>query len=257
MSATLDRMIDRFWTRGAARRWSRLADRSGSMDLEELRMLRGRAWGLRRQVDRVLHEAEGRLALPVIGPNAIVRPMGTDWAWRPTLWRGKIAVPGQASVSGKAQICEGTTIYHDCRRSELTVRQIRNQREADLAPFGMRMDVFRFDGSYLALTLELPPEVVHGLKQRHIIRLAAILELEKPLELFARLNIKQGPNAEQIVREIPITGEEVEMEFDLAYTRLNEKRVERLWIDLIFEGPEMNQIILRDVTFTRRPRAEL
>ena len=47
------------------------------------------------------------------------------------------------------------------------------------------------------------------------------------------------------------------VEFDLAYTKVNEKRVERLWVDLIFEGPEMNQIILRDVTLSRRPRAEL
>ena len=30
-----------------------------------------------------------------------------------------------------------------------------------------------------------------------------------------------------------------------------------MWVDLIFEGPEMNQIILRDVTFSRRPRAEV
>ena len=47
------------------------------------------------------------------------------------------------------------------------------------------------------------------------------------------------------------------VEFDLAYTKLNEKRVEKLWLDLIFEGPEMNQVTLRDLTFSRRPRAEL
>jgi hypothetical protein len=81
--------------------------------------------------------------------------------------------------------------------------------------------------------------------------------VEKPLEIFARLNIKHGPNIEQIVRELPMMGEEVMVEFDLAYTKINEKRVERLWLDLIFEGPEMNQITLRDVTFSRRPRAEL
>jgi hypothetical protein len=38
---------------------------------------------------------------------------------------------------------------------------------------------------------------------------------------------------------------------------MNEKRVERIWLDLIFEGPEMNQVTLRDLTFSRRPRAEL
>jgi hypothetical protein len=183
--------------------------------------------------------------------------MGTDWAWRPALWRGQIAVPGLSSVPNRAVLVEGATVFHDCRRSELTVRQIRNGRAEDLAPFGVRMDVFRFDGSYLALAIDLPETAVQGLKLRHLIRLSAIVEMEKPLEIFARLNIKHGPNLEQIVRELPLAEEEVMVEFDLAYTKMNEKRVEKLWIDLIFEGPEMNQIILRDVTLTRRPRAEL
>jgi hypothetical protein len=162
-----------------------------------------------------------------------------------------------ASVPGKAVIDEGATLFHDCLQSELTVRQIRNTRAEDLAPFGVRMDVFRFDGSYLSLVLDLPQDAVDGLKLRHLIRLTVIVEMEKPLEIFARLNVKHGPNLEQIVRELPLAEAEVMVEFDLAYTKMNEKRVEKLWVDLIFEGPEMNQIILRDVTLTRRPRAEL
>ena len=47
------------------------------------------------------------------------------------------------------------------------------------------------------------------------------------------------------------------VEFDLAYSNMNERRVEAAWIDLIFEGPEMNQIVLRDLTFSRRPRAQI
>ena len=84
-----------------------------------------------------------------------------------------------------------------------------------------------------------------------------IVELEKPLEIFARLNVRHGPNTEQIVRELPIYQDDVMVEFDLAYTKLNEKRVESMWVDLIFEGPQMNQVTLRDVTFCRTPRAEL
>lgn len=226
-------------------------------DLDTLRIMRGRARALRRRLDQVIHEADHRLALPVIGSNAMKKPMGTDWVWRPMLWKGPLPVPGMASVPGKAQICEGATIFHDCRRSELTVRQIRNTRESDIAPFGFRMDVFRFDGSFLSLVLDLPADVARGLRLRHLIRLDAIVEMEKPLEIFARLNIKHGPNVEQIVRELPVNAEEVSVEFDLAYSKMNEKRVEKLWVDLIFEGPEMNQVILRDVTLSRRPRAEL
>jgi hypothetical protein len=257
MANRFDRLIDKLAQRRMLRRWGQMADGAETLDLEDLRGLRGRARGIRRQLDRVIHMAEHRLALPVIGSNAIRRPMGSDWAWRPPMWRGPIPVPGFASVPGKAQVAEGATIFHDCRRSELTVRQIRNNRPADLAPFGFRMDVFRFDGSFLSLVIDLPEQAVQGLKLKHLLRLDAIVEMEKPLEIFARLNIKHGPNVEQIVRELPLAAEEVMVEFDLAYTKMNEKRVEKIWVDLIFEGPEMNQIILRDVTFSRRPRAEV
>ncbi|MBN2630155.1 MAG: hypothetical protein JXR75_06420 [Rhodobacteraceae bacterium] len=257
MAARLGTFLDNILHRQVQRRWGALADSAETLDLETLRIVRGRARSVRRQLDRVIHEAEHRLALPVIGSNAMRRPLGTDWSWRPAMWRGPIPVPGLSSVPGRALVCDGATVFHDCRRSELTVRQIRNTRDADLAPFGFRMDVFRFDGSFLSLVLDLPPEAAQGLKLRHLIRLDAIVEMEKPLEIFARLNIKHGPNVEQIVREMPLGDEEVMVEFDLAYTKIVEKRVERLWVDLIFEGPEMNQIILRDVTFSRRPRAEL
>ena len=46
-------------------------------------------------------------------------------------------------------------------------------------------------------------DAARGLKQKHLIRLDVIVEMEKPLEIFARLNIKHGPNVEQIVRELP------------------------------------------------------
>lgn len=239
------------------RRWARVADLAETAPLDELKVQRRRARQLRREVARLVHVADGRLALPLIGSNAIQKPMGADWAARPQLWRGPLDVPGAAAVESKTPLGEAVTVFHDCRQSELTVRQIRNTREADLAPFGLRMDVFRFDGSFLSLVIDLPPEAAEGLKRRHLVRLESVIETEKPLEIFARLNIRHGPNTEQIVRELPQDDDRTMVEFDLAYTKLNEKRVERIWLDLIFEGPEMNQIILRDVTLSRRPRAEL
>jgi hypothetical protein len=47
------------------------------------------------------------------------------------------------------------------------------------------------------------------------------------------------------------------VEYDLAYSRLNEKRIEKAWLDLIFEAPDLNQVVLRDVTFARFRRANL
>ena len=257
MAGRFSGLIETILHRRSLQRWVKAGAQLDEVDLSTLRRLRGRARALRRNLDVVIHEADHRLALPVIGSNVMRKPMGTDWWWRPMLWKGPMPVPGLASVPGKAPICAGTTIFHDCRRTELTVRQIRNTREEDIAPFGLRMDMFRFDGSFLSLAIDLPEEAARGLKLKHLVRLDVIVEMEKPLEIFARLNIKHGPNVEQIVRELPLQDQDVMVEFDLAYSKINEKRVEKLWVDLIFEGPEMNQVILRDVTFSRRPRAEL
>ncbi|MEX1234689.1 MAG: DUF6478 family protein [Roseovarius sp.] len=249
-------LVDWFVHRRAVRRWTRAARRAPNMPLDELRRERSRARKLLFSLSEMSAIAENRLALPMIGSNAFPKPHGTDWAWRPSLWNLPLASPGMSSAPSKSKLGDELTLFHDCARSELTLRQVRNTREADLAPYGLRMDVFAFDGSFLSVVLDLPYGAVDGLKKRHLLRVTTIVELEKPLEIFARLNIKHGPNTEQIVRELPLDEDEIVVEFDLAYSGLNEKRIERAWVDLIFENPEMSQVTLRDLTFSRRPRAE-
>ena len=237
-------------------RWKKIRQNIGAFSFDDLRKARSRARGLRNHLNDVIAEADYRLALPAIGTNTFPKPNGTDWSWRPMLWREPLERPGMASADSNTPLGEEITLFHDCKYSELNLRQVRSQRESDLAPFGLGMDVFNFDGSFLSLVLDLPPEATDGLTRKHLIRIDTIVEMEKPLEIFARLNIKHGPNSEQVVRELPLHEDSVMVEFDLAYTNLNEKRVERGWIDLIFENPEMSQVTLRDFTMTRRPRAE-
>ena len=222
-----------------------------------MRRQRAQARQLQGQLQELVHVADGRLALPRIGSHAFSRPAGTLWSWRPQLWRGPLPQKGISAVPTRTKLGEEVTLFHDCDISELTLRQLRNLREEDLSPFGLRMDVFRFDGSFLSLVLDFPPGAVEGLQKRHLIQLRTILEAEKEIEVFARLNIRHGPNVEEMVLELPVNQPETIVEFDLAYTDLNEKRVEQMWLDLIFEGPEMNQVTMRDITFCRYPRAEL
>ncbi|SLN30037.1 DUF6478 family protein [Pseudooctadecabacter jejudonensis] len=250
-------LLERVLMRRSRAFWSRAAKAAATTDLSVLRRQRNQARILRHKLDELTHTADSRLALPRIGSSSFPKPPGTDWSWRPQLWRGALPVQGLSAVESKTMLGDEVTIFHDCQISELTLRQLRNMREADLAPYGLRMDVFRFDGSFLSLVLNLPQSGCEGLMKTHLVRLDAIVEVEKPLEIFARLNVRHGPNTEQIVRELPLDGDQIMVEFDLAYTKLNEKRVDSMWIDLIFEGPEMNQVTLRDVTLSRNPRAEL
>lgn len=218
--------------------------------------MRTRARTLRSILDRLIQVADERLALPALGSNIFPVPLGTDWSWRPALWRGRLSETGMASVPARTKLGDEVTIHHDCVRSELSMRQFRNTREADLAPFGLSMDVFAFDGTFLSLAVELPKSMLDGLTRKNLIRLTTSIETETPIEIFARLNIVNGPNTEQVVREFPGSGAEMMVEFDLAYTSINEKRLEKAWIDLIFEDPKMNQITLRDIYMARCPRAE-
>ncbi len=243
--------------RMSLRRWSSAARRARTTKLEVLRQERNEARKLKSQLDRLIHSADERLALPMVGSHSFNKPFDADWAWRPELWRGPLPQKGFSSALSKSMLGREVTLFHDCQHSELTLRQIRNTREADLAPYGLRLDVFKFDGSFLSVVIDMPEESARGLLRKHLLRVQTIIEYEKPLEMFARLNIKNGPNVEQIVRELPLNQQDVMVEFDLAYSKLNEKRIEKIWLDLIFEGPEMNQVVLRDITFSRRPRAEL
>jgi len=250
-------ILDRLMHRRSMRQWARAARIAGSTKLSRLRQIRTTARLLRSHLDRLIYKADERLALPIIGSNSFPRPHNADWAWRPKLWRGPLQNPGMSSVQTKSMLGSEATLFHDCQLSELTLRQLRNQREEDLAPYGVRMDVFKFDGSFLSLVIDLPSGATNSLNRNHLLRMSSIIEMEKPLEIFARLNIKHGPNTEQIVRELPLHEADIVVEFDLAYSNLNEKRVEKAWIDLIFEGPEMNQVVLRELTFTRRPRTAM
>ncbi|MBV1926676.1 MAG: hypothetical protein KUG62_05920 [Rhodobacteraceae bacterium] len=253
----MSKILDRLLNARMLRRWRKVALGAEQTALPQLRSQRNEARKLRSHLDRLIHVADGRLALPKIGSSYFARPHGTDWSWRPELWRGPLPSPGLSSVPSKSNLGKEVTLFHDCDFSELTLRQLRNTREQDLAPFGLRMDVFKFDGSFLSLVIDMPEQATIGMTLQHLLRVNIIVEAEKPLEIFCRLNIKHGPNTEQIVQELPLNQKDVIAEFDLAYSRLNEKRIERAWVDLIFEAPDFNQVILRDVTFIRQLRAAI
>ena len=238
-------------------RWQLGARQARNMSLSGLRELRRKANQIKRRIDTVNHIATSRLTLPVIGSKAIRKPARTEWAHRPEAWAGPVNPMGVAAIASKTRIGDELTVYHDCRNSELSLRQVRNTREEDLAPFGIRMDVFNFDGSFLSLAIEMPPDSVEGLKRSHLLRLNMIVDSERPQEMFARLNLRHGPNTEQIVRELDLSSRELWVEFDLYYTQFNENRGDAMWIDLIFEGPSMNQVVIRDITLIRRPRANI
>ncbi len=255
MARSVSRIFDRLLDPRDQTYWDDLTKNFATVDLSKLRAERSAARVLKESINNFLEEADNQFALPKIGNQAFPKQAGTDWSWRPAVWSGKMDRPGISSVENGTRLNSEVALYHDCGQKQITLRQVRNQRESDLAAFGLKLNVFSFGGSYLSLVVELPSSAMQDIQKAHIFKIDTILEMERPLEIFARFNIQHGPNVEQVVQELPVMSEDINAEFDLHYTGIKEKRVTRAWLDLIFEGPELNEVVIRDLAFSRRLRS--
>lgn len=248
---------DRFLFQRMMAHWTAVARDADHAELSGLRDQRQKARQMRGAIDRLLHTAESRLALPRVGANVFTKPPGTRWSWRPSYWRGPMTPKGAVGLGNGDVIGPGIKVFHDCSESELTFRQIRNRHEDDLTAFGLQMDVLGFDGSFLSIVVDLPDDAADGLRKRDIVSVQMRISAERPAPLFARLNIRCGPNTEQLVQEVALDKPDASVDFDLAYADVSENRIEAMWLDLIFDDPTMNQLRIRDLTFYRYPRAEV
>lgn len=106
--------------------WSRAAAHAANSDMSVLRRQRHEARIVRQKIDELTFVADSRLALPRIGSTSFPKPAGTDWSWRPQLWRGALPSKGMSSVESKTMLGDEVTVFHDCQISELTLRQLRN-----------------------------------------------------------------------------------------------------------------------------------
>lgn len=237
-------------------RWAYTARSARKTDLTALRKQSKRALELRTHLDELIHVADERLSYPeeLSLPPA---PHNADWSWRPDLWSGLRSRCKHVAAISQTKLDDDVTLFHDCPRCELSLRQLRNHDVSHRAPYGMCFEVFHFEGSFLSIVLDLPEDGSAGLTRRHILKVNMLAEMERQVEVFVRLNLVYGPNTEQLVRELDVSTQDLFVEFDLASAKVNEKRITKSWIDVIFENPQMNQVVLRDMVLSRRPRSQV
>jgi len=244
----------------ALRQWSRLADGAEAMGPGRLRHLREEALELRGSVERFLIHADRRAARSRAALDALHLPGGTDWRWRPGIMAGQISPRGIAGPESGGGLGDGAAVWHDCPEHALILEQLANTGATDLAPFGIRLEVFGFSGNFLSLSLDLPASALQGLTRSHILRLETGIVTERALNVYARLNIGHGPNIDEVTLQLrsfePAVYSQQVTEFDLAYTEMSEKRLEKIWLDLIFEAPRMNAVEIRELFFSRHLRAQ-
>ncbi|MEM7641110.1 MAG: DUF6478 family protein [Pseudomonadota bacterium] len=259
MPNRLPGLIASLRSRNAAADWQRAAEAGEMADIGTLAKLAPLARDLARHAAEVARMSEMRLAGTSAGRRADWPPQ-CDWAWRPDPWATALSPSTRAGVQGGDALTQGVTLFHDCPLAEITLRQVRASSPGASAPYALEMDALGFAGSFLSLAMDMPKAGATTLQRSHIVGLSTTIWMERQAEIFARLNIRQGPNTEQLVSELK-PGERpdspVTAEFDLGFHDIKSAKLDHAWIDLIFDKPQMNLVRIADLTLTRRPRADI
>ena len=240
------------------RRWRQARRRAaaGTAGSAQLRRERMQSRALRAALRGFEAAADTRLAAPRQGARAIAAPPGSDWQWRPDAWTDPAEPPSFAPAQPRDHLGHAVSVHHDCPLGEVIFAQHRAAAPDAPAPFALALDAFHFDGRFLSLAIGLPGDAAAGLRRSHILRVTAALRAAPEVPLLARLNLRRGPNTEQIDRPLLAGRGTVTAEFDLSRIGPGDRPVEAAWLDLILTRPAMRRLVIDDLTFARYPRAD-
>lgn len=257
----MNKNLGQSWTERRTRKraqelWSRILSQADGLSLRNLIKLRSDAVKLADTARQFSQVASNEIGKSLAKNAEIAATKRADWAWRPEVFFHSGCVHTKINPTSGQELGSNLTLHHDAKNPEMIVRQTPTLRSTNLAPFDFVMEVYDFEGSFLSLAFDLPDQALDGLSNQNIFEMDLRLSTEHTLPIFARINVQHGPNVGEQIKEITELGTQFNVEFDLGYMNLNENRLEKVWIDLIFDDAQMNKIVLHDVTICRRLRAQ-
>ncbi|WP_299817925.1 DUF6478 family protein [uncultured Jannaschia sp.] len=254
----MPRLRDALRSRRARRRWRRAATEAETAQAATLARVLPAAREMAATARELVQTAEARLH-----DHAAVRDAATvtaEWEWRPAPWSAPIRPGAVAGARDGTSLAAGVTLFHDCPLSEITLRQARNVDGRSGAPYALSLDVLGFEGSFLSLAMDLPGDAGRALRSGHLVEVSARIALERAATIYARLNLRHGPNVEQLLSALSggdRPAGEMGGAFDLGLQEINPAKMEAAWLDLILDDPGMNALRIDDLVLTRRSRADL
>lgn len=183
-------------------------------------------------------------------PAGFTLPPKTQWGYTPALWEHAVGQETVGNVLTGTEVAPRVNIHHDAERAEIAISG--NGSES-----GLSFAIHEFTGSFLSLAFGIPVEDAKAIRRHDLIRIALNTSAKDPFEAYARLNLRHGPNNEQIVRMIEIGHGDSFAEFDIFYSEFEPNRSSDAWIDLIFNNPEGLEFSLSQAVILRRVRATL
>lgn len=182
-------------------------------------------------------------------PAGFVLPPKTQWGYTPNLWD-----TSNHEISGNiltgTELAKHITLHHDGEGVDFAIRPPDTEK-------GMNFAFSDFNGSFMSIAFGFPEEAAKSIGRHDLLRISINSSARENFQAYARLNLRHGPNNEQIIRMIDIGEGENFAEFDIFYTEFEPNRASDAWIDLIINDPAGREFSLRDVVILRRVRASL
>ena len=184
-------------------------------------------------------------------PEGFDIPAKTQWSYRPQIWRQPSPFDIYGDILSGTELGPLVTLHHDGEGEAINIR--RPDSDASALDFHFN----EFQGGFFSVAFELPEAGIHALARHDLMRIAISSSADEPFVAYVRLNLRHGPNNEQITRMIDIGDGDSFAEFDVFYTEFNPNRVTSVWIDLIMNDPASRKITFDEVVILRRARASL
>lgn len=219
---------------------------------EKLLKIRRRAKAVARVSGKVAQQAEQRLKPATGARSAPILSGRMTWAFRPDIFRQPVRPNGISPVPSGTRISDQVTLHHDGATDCATVRQVQTGHGPALS-----LDIFDFSGTFFSAAIDLPEAAWAGLSKSELIRLNVETRAHPFAKIYSRINIRHGPNTEQIIREVDLAIHKNTVEFDLHYSGMEPDKVNGMWLDFICESPRMCQIVIDDLVLSRHPRANV
>lgn len=183
-------------------------------------------------------------------PVDFALPPKTQWGYMPPLWEHNFETGLAGHILPGTEIAPRVNLHHDADDLEIGI-------ESHKSYSGISFDIRSFSGSFMSLAFGFPENDAKAIRRHDLIRIALQSTAAEPFQAFARLNLKHGPNTEQIVRMIDVGNGESFAEFDIFYTEFEPNRAADAWVDLIINDPKGRAFTLEQVIILRRVRATL
>jgi hypothetical protein len=199
-------------------------------------------------------ELDAMTGLGTVEVGGVLAPLTSDWAARAEICRDVVVPSKLVNPENNTRFGSELAIFHDGEGSGLELSQVAVDEPDAQAPFAILVTVSAFSGTFLSLAVDLPSAALANLRRRHIISCNLNVQSDLSSEVYARLNVRNGQNTEQLTSGITL-GEADVVEFDLFHTEMDETQVDAAWLDLIFAAPHVGVARVQELILSRRPRA--